>query len=307
MVMNFICEMVPANYLTPLRRSLAKELSETGMKQADIGKVLGVSQPVVSSYLSSSLTSPSTILDKPAFKELVSRLLKRILEEEISDISLMVEICQECQYLRTAGPLCEVHRRNSNLSFPPDCSICFPSEQDRQIFDEKLSVTKDLYQAAQHLIESGERFAQLIPEIGCQFVSIIENAHEQTNVSDIAGFPGRIVKVKDKGQIVSYPEFGQGSTLAQILKYFFSNGSRYRSLISIKRTDSILDAVSEKKEIVTTDEADKNWMKTLRGFSSERIQEIDIIADAGGYGLEPLIYLFGKTPMHIADFLLSKF
>ena len=305
--MNFICEMVPTNYLTPLRRRLAKELAETGMKQADIGNILGVSQPVVSSYLSSPETSPSTIIDKPAFNELVSRLMNRILEQEISDISLMTEICQECQHLRTAGPLCEIHRRNTNVAFPADCAICFPSEQDRRIFDEKLSVTKDLYQAAQQLIESGERFAQLIPEIGCQFVSIIENMHEDATVSHIAGFPGRIVKVKDKGQIVSYPEFGQGSTLAQILKYFFVNGSRYRSLISIRRTDDILKAVSEKKEVVTTDEADKNWMKTLRGFSSAEIQQIDIIADAGGYGLEPLIYIFGKTPMHIANFLLSYF
>ncbi len=299
--------MIPSTFLTPLRRELAKELSNIGMKQADIGRILGVSQPVVSSYLSSSSTSTSTILDKPAFEALISRLLKLIIDQEISDINLMKEICQECQYFRTAGPLCEIHRRDSSIDFPPDCAICFPSEQIRRIFDEKLSVTKELYQAAHQLVQSGERFGQLIPEIGCQFVSIVENTHDATNAADIAGFPGRIIKVRDKGQIVSYPEFGQGSTLAQILKYFCEHGSQYRSLISIRRTDYILSTVSNQKEVVPTVEADKNWMQTLRSFSSKEIQQIEIIADEGGYGLEPLIYIFGKTPMDITNFLLSKF
>ena len=55
------------------------------------------------------------------------------------------------------------------------------------------------------------------------------------------------------------------------------------------------------------DVADKNWIKTLRGFSASKIQEIDVITDTGGHGLEPLIYIFGKTPMRITNFLLSIF
>ena len=305
--MNFICELIPSTFLTPLRRELAKELSNLGMKQLDIGQILGVSQPVVSSYLSSSSISTAPILDKPAFEVLISRLLKLIIDQKSSDIDLMKEICRECQYFRISGPLCEIHRRESSIDFPPDCSICFPSDKTRQMIDEKLAITKELYQAAQHLIDSGELFGQLIPEIGCQFVSIVENACGEAKTVDIAGFPGRIIKVKGKGQIISYPEFGQGSTLSQILKYFYDNGSQYRSLISIRRTEHILKTVSKTKEVVLTVEADKNWVHTLRGFSSKEVQEIEIIADEGGHGLEPLIYIFGENPNDIAEFLLSKF
>ena len=56
-----------------------------------------------------------------------------------------------------------------------------------------------------------------------------------------------------------------------------------------------------------TDEADKDWLQTLKPYSMKQIQEIEIIADAGGIGLEPLIYIFGINPRDIVGFLLSKF
>ncbi len=302
--MNFICEIVPSSFLTPLRRIIAQKLSSEGLKQTEIGSLLGVSQPVISSYLSSASSPPSSITSNPLFKGLVSKIITRVTEETITNIELIEEICDVCQTFRTAGPLCEAHRRMSEIDFLPNCSICFPSETSRKIFDDRLSVTKELYEAAIKLVASGERFASLIPEVGCQFVGTTEDTQE---IKDIAGFPGRIIKVKDKGQIISYPEFGQGATLAQILGYFKRQSSKFNSLISIRRTDNILKIISPKKEVLLTVEADKDWIQTLQAFSTQEIQEIEIIADAGGIGLEPLIYLFGKTPNDIIEFLLSKF
>ena len=302
--MNFICEVVPSSFLTPLRRIIAQQLSDKGWKQTEIGTLLGVSQPVISSYLSASTSNPTSITSNPSFKGLVTQIITKVTEEKITNIHLMEEICSVCQTFRTAGPLCEIHRRTAEMEFLPNCSICFPSETSRKIFDDKLSVTKELYEAAVKLITSGERFAHLIPEIGCQFVCIIEGTQE---IKDIAGFPGRIIKVRNQGKIVSYPEFGQGATLAQILLYFKKESSMYNSLISIRRTENILTTISPKKEVLLTVEADKDWIQTLQAFSTQQIQEIEIIADAGGLGLEPLIYLFGKSPNDIVEFLLAKF
>lgn len=302
--MNFICEIVPSSFLTPLRRNIAQKLSNEGWKQAEIGTLLGVSQPVISSYLSYSSSNPTSIISNPTFKELVSRIITEVTENNITNIKLMEKICSVCQTFRTAGPLCEVHRRTAEIDFQPNCSICFPSETSRRIFDNKLSVTRDLYDAAVKLVNSGERFTQLIPEVGCQFVSITEGSQE---IKDIAGFPGRIIKVRDMGQIISYPEFGQGATLAQILGFFKKQSSKFNSLITIRRTETIFDTISPKKEVLLTVEADKDWIQTLQIYSSHKIQEIEIIADAGGFGLEPLIYIFGKTPTDIVEFLLSKF
>ena len=302
--MNFICEIVPTSYLTPLRRNIAQELSKSGLTQTEIGKILGVSQPVVSSYLTADSRISSAIIEKEAFQKLISRLVSRIKDEKLTEISFMEEVCSICQNLRTAGPLCEIHRKSTGISFSADCSLCFPSESSRKIFNEKLNVTKELFEAASYLVESGERFAQLIPEVGCQFVCITADSDKS---SDIAGFPGRIVKVKNRGKIVSYPEFGEGATLAKILQYFRAQSAPYHALISIRKTEEILQKVSSKKEVLSTAGADEDWNQTLRSYSSQEIRKIEIIADAGGYGLEPLIYLFGKSATDIAQFLMSIF
>lgn len=302
--MQFICEIIPSSFLTPLRRTLAHELAQLGFTQMEIARVLGVSQPVVSSYLKIPLSAPSSITSRLAFKELVSKLVALVKTETASPMDLMELVCQECKQFRAAGPLCDVHRKKSRINFPPDCSICFPSAELAEVFDQKLQATKELFQAAQQLVNSGERFGQLIPEIGCQFVYITK---KYKTSADIAGFPGRIVKVKGRGQIVSSPEFGHGSTLAQILFFFQNHGSDQRALISLRHTDEIQTTIAQEKVIIRTKEADKHWDQTLQTFSEEEIREVEVIADAGGVGLEPIIYLFGKTPDEIVDFLTSKF
>ncbi|MHA2074465.1 MAG: thiamine-phosphate synthase family protein, partial [Candidatus Hodarchaeales archaeon] len=231
--MQFACEIVPSNYLTPLRRILAKELTKQEYTQVEIARILGVSQPVVSSYLKSSETGASIITSRPKFKTLVSNLLIHVEKGLTSPTGLMEMMCVECQKFRIAGPICDIHRKETSFDFPPDCSICFPSPDQAAVFGKKLEITKELYEAALQLIAMEEKFGQLIPEIGCQFVYIVEGSNLQEN---IANFPGRIVKLKGKGKIVSYPEFGQSSTLAMILSYFQQQNSPYRAIISLRST-----------------------------------------------------------------------
>ena len=87
-------------------------------------------------------------------------------------------------------------------------------------------------------------------------------ANNVRTLEDIAGFPGRIVKVKGKGKIISSPEFRQGSTLAHILIHFRKHGSAQGSLISLRNTEEIMKTIVSGKFIVRTKEADKNWDKT---------------------------------------------
>jgi len=222
--MQFICEIVPSTFLTPLRRTLAQELSNLGYIQTEIATILGVSQPVVSTYLRAQVPQESSLITRPEFKELVSKLLSLIKNEKLTSFELMETICLECQKFRTAGPLCDIHRKNCRYDFSPDCNICFPSAEQSTIFDQKLQLIKELFEAAQQLVSFEERFGRLIPEIGCQFVSILEDSETPT---DIAGFPGRIITVKGKGRVVAPPEFGQGATLAKILLFLQKQGSSY--------------------------------------------------------------------------------
>ncbi|MFX0124283.1 MAG: thiamine-phosphate synthase family protein [Candidatus Hodarchaeota archaeon] len=302
--MQFICEIIPSSFLTPLRRAIAQELASLGYVQVEIAKILGVSQPVVSSYLKDLKVSSTSMTSRAAFEELVSGLVMRIKSESPSPIDLMEVICQECQQFRTAGPLCDVHRKKTSINFPPDCNICFPSPELTEIINQRLQTTRELFEAAQKLVHTEEKFGLIIPEIGCQFVSMAENGEK---LSDIAGFPGRIIKVKGKGKIVAAPEFQQGSTLAQMLIHFRKYGSPYRSVISLRNTKEILETIMSEKIVIKTKEADKDWKKTLESIAPEKIKDIDVIADAGGVGFEAILYFFGKTPSKITNYLISRF
>ncbi len=301
--MQFACEIVPSNYLTPLRRILARELANQKYTQVEIARILAVSQPVVSSYLKSVDPGATMITSRPAFKMLVSELLMRIKSDISSPLDMMETICKKCQEFRIAGPLCDIHRKETSLDFPPDCNICFPSTEETTVFGKKLQVTKELFEAAQQLINLEDKFGSLIPEIGCQFVYSVENS---TLPEDIASFPGRIIRVKGKGRIISPPEFGQSSTLALILSYFQQQGSQNRSIISLKRTPTNLKLLTQEKYVVYTEEADKNWENVLKSFTKEEIKQIEVIADLGGVGFEPHLYLLGTTPLEITKYIISR-
>lgn len=302
--MQFICEIVPSSLLTPLRRIIASKLAEDGFKQVEIAEILGISQPVVSTYLKNPEVIESPLISRPAFQQVVSELYSQIKTGKTNKIDMMNVICNACQDFRTAGPLCDLHRKKAVLNFPPDCRICFPSTEQTVEFDQKLNATKELYEAAQALTQLGDRFGHLIPEIGCQFVYITP---ENQSTANIAAFPGRIVKVKGRGQIVSPPEFGHGSILAFILSFFRTHNSPYRALISLKRTDIVLKQISSHLRVVSTTEADKNWESTLKGLVGNDISTIDILEDSGGIGFEPILYLFGTSPFNIVDRIREYF
>ncbi|MFW9855423.1 MAG: thiamine-phosphate synthase family protein [Candidatus Thorarchaeota archaeon] len=294
--MRFICELVPVAFLTPFRRALARELSNLGYVQTRIAEILGVSQPVVSSYLSAEASSP--MIFKQAIEDLVENLMVGIKAETLTPIELMTATCEVCQKLRSAGPLCDVHRKQGNLDFPVGCDLCFPSQEQSLTFSKNLQATIELYEAAQRLIGAGRKFGEIIPEIGCQFIYTVNK--------ESIGFPGRIVRVKGQGRIVSPPEIGQGPTLAKILLFFHQHGSPFQSLISLKSKGKILDKVAD-MVIERTVEGDKDWTKTLSQIPKEKVRNIHGIADTGGIGLEPILYLFGHTPAKLASLILERF
>ncbi|MFW9778409.1 MAG: thiamine-phosphate synthase family protein [Candidatus Heimdallarchaeota archaeon] len=294
--MRFVCELVPVAFLTPFRRALARELSSLGYVQTRIAEILGVSQPVVSSYLSTD--SPSPAIFKQAIEELVENLVVDIKAETLTPLELMTTTCEVCQKMRSAGPLCDVHRKQGNLDFPVGCDLCFPSQELSLTFSKNLQATIELYEAAQLLIGAGRKFGDLIPEIGCQFIYTVNK--------ESIGFPGRIVRVKRQGRIVSPPEIGQGPTLAKILLFFQKHGSSFQSLISLRSKGKILDKVSD-MVIERTVEGDKDWDGTLGRIPKEEVPAIHGIADTGGIGLEPILYLFGQTPAKLASLIFERF
>ena len=177
---------------------------------------------------------------------------------------------------------------------------------------EKYKVIEELKKAIE-IIESNEKIAYLIPEVQMNLVMAIPYAKD---INDIAGIPGRIVKIKNRAKAVSSPEFGSSSHMARILLKIMEYDSNIRAAINIKYSEEILkimkdlnftisyfDRREEPLEIKLKEGASLPW-----GIEQaiKRIGRIpDAIYDLGDIGKEPMIRIFGKNAIDVVNKIIS--
>lgn len=113
------CEVVVWYVLPTIRREIAKELVETyHMKQADVGRIFGVTDAAISQYLKKKRGGSAFIENSShygEFLEEVKRSAKLIVEEK-SDMS--VEMCRICSFIKTIGLLAEVYSETTGAPAP---------------------------------------------------------------------------------------------------------------------------------------------------------------------------------------------
>lgn len=113
------CEIVVWYVLPTIRREIAKEMVDTyHMKQADVGRIFGVTDAAISQYLKKK-RGCSTLIEEskfyPQFIEEVKRSAKYIVEEK-SDIS--VEMCRICNFIKELGLLAEIYTETIHVPAP---------------------------------------------------------------------------------------------------------------------------------------------------------------------------------------------
>lgn len=125
--MLFPCEIVVKKILPALKAQIVKELHNNyKMKQQEIAKILGITQPSVSLYLSGERGSFDDVLKKDSAKNHISKLEEisnNIADHKISEQNLMREICQICINLRREGVLCSLHS-DLDKSKEHSCGFC---------------------------------------------------------------------------------------------------------------------------------------------------------------------------------------
>ncbi|NHI90948.1 MAG: hypothetical protein EAX96_00510 [Candidatus Lokiarchaeota archaeon] len=125
--MLFPCEVVVKKILPALKAYIVKDLHENyKMKQQEIAKILGITQPSVSLYLSGERGSFDDIFQTDDAKDQIDKLngiSQNIANERISEQSLMEEICTICTNLRREGILCNLHS-TLDKSKEHSCGFC---------------------------------------------------------------------------------------------------------------------------------------------------------------------------------------
>ncbi len=289
-----------SKYLIPHLRSLiANSLSQKGLSQLKIAKLLNVSQPMVSKYLSEG--------PDPALGKLLSVGISR--EEAESVASLLAEILikgQISDYMRVftsyvnsvlaRGILCEKHR-SLIPALPKNCSLCsslFSSPTDPLIEEVKH---------AYEIIAALPGIYELVPEVGMNIVAATPDAK---SLADIAGFTGRIVRVGKTIMAVGQVARGGSRHTAQVLLTLMKHWSEVRACAVIKHDPACVEKLRSLGYNVVEVGPHKSPQHVIKDID-EAVKNLrtppNAIVDKGAHGLEPVIYVIGKSAMELAEII----
>ncbi|MEM3028507.1 MAG: bifunctional hydroxymethylpyrimidine kinase/phosphomethylpyrimidine kinase, partial [Candidatus Bathyarchaeia archaeon] len=172
---------------------------------------------------------------------------------------------------------------------------------------ERWQVIRILREALR-IIEARPEVASLIPEVQSNLVMATSYAQ---GLEDVAGIPGRIVRLKDGVRASGDPDFGVSKHVARTVLTARRYDPSVKSGMNIRFSEDILrvcrelgltessyDRRLEPESIKIKEGATTQW------GTEEAIKKIgkvpDIIYHLGDWGKEPLITVLGKDAKHVA-------
>ncbi len=120
------CEIVVWYVIPSIRSKLAKELLNLGMKQKEISKLLDITQPAVSQYISDK--RGHEIDFDPVVEQYIKNMAKDMTTGDLKPIDLIPKFCHVCKTIKTQEVLCQLHKEKVNI--PEYCSVCMGSKSD---------------------------------------------------------------------------------------------------------------------------------------------------------------------------------
>lgn len=302
------CEIVVKRLLPILRALVAQELMTVyGWTQSQTARKLGVTQPAVSSYLSLLEKEDVDQSYMEDLKTLAQRIGEGLAKGDLSLSDTVMEVCSLCIKLKSGGFVCTLHKRRVPDLRKESCEICLRlfGTGTKEV-EERHKVLNELRKAVE-LIEGCEDFTSVMPEVR---VNIVMATSDAKSVSEVAGIPGRIVEVRGKARAFMDPEFGSSRHLAEVLLSAMELDNSVRAIANVNYDELVREAMEGlnlgigwfDREALPADEKGDEAAVTLGvKLAFDGLGYLpDVIVDKGGYGIEPVSYLFGDSAVEVA-------
>jgi len=305
--LNPPCELTVRSLLPTLRTLVAKELAQSyGWTQTRIARRLGVTQAAVSGYLTQdveTMAPPPFSIEE--LRSISKSLTAEIATKRLTYVDLVNNICEICLSLRRGGAICHAHKIKVPELEEERCIICMQLHMSlADISDVRRVILGDL-RAAVSLLESAPEFTELVPEVCSNIVMALKDAQ---GIADVAGIPGRMVKVRGKVKALMDPEFGVSSHLAKLLLAVMKVDLKVRAAINIKYDEDVLEAVKKLNlnyAVLKRAQKYRGNEDELIKFAEAAMKEgggwIDVVIDEGGFAIEPNAYFFEENAAKLAD------
>jgi len=123
--MSIPCEVAVKCVLPSVRAMIAKELTEKhGLRQEDVAKLLGVSQPAISLYYRRVRGKSIDLENDPGIRRLIENLADLLAASGLSRKEFIVRFCEICKTIRAKGLLCKMHKAFDPAVNIEECGLC---------------------------------------------------------------------------------------------------------------------------------------------------------------------------------------
>ncbi len=294
-------ELVARYFLPEIKALVALELLGRGFSQLKVSKLLGISQAMVNKYVGRGREYFVSNLEKIGFnreeiESMVSMLVKPLLMMDVSMYNLY--LMTMVNRLLASGRFCRLHHK-LNPSLPSECRVCYrifyytPNDPFILEFMEALD-----------RITSNPLFYKLIPEVG---MNIVYSPPDARDYREYIGITGRILRSGDGAIIVGKPARGGSRHVARVLWLVKKIDEEKNVCASIRYDKEILSTLKKMGlQILYTgphEDPEKLMDELERSIKSGKLDRIDVVADEGGRGLEPIIYVFARSLDNLVSIL----
>jgi hypothetical protein len=284
-------EEVVANRVVPtLRMMVARDLGARGLTEREIAQRLGLTQSAVSKYLRGRLKREAAVEESPSFRALAARLAKGLADEQMTGFEALGEALAVIRKEEERGVVCALHEEVVPGLAGLGCDLCVRAGASDLLADQH--VLGDL-RVALRTLEAEPGFHVMIPNVGSNLARAREGAQ---SALDVAAVPGRIFEMRGAVRVPAAPEFGASRHVAEVV-------------LAVMRTHPSLRAALNVRLDAWTMAAAKGQGWSLLKFDSDYEGRADRIARSlratkgppdglyheGGFGVEPILYLVGRT------------
>jgi hydroxymethylpyrimidine kinase/phosphomethylpyrimidine kinase len=177
---------------------------------------------------------------------------------------------------------------------------------------ERWSVLKNLSTAVD-ILESYHDVASIIPEVNSNLAMASTYA---MNVSDVAGIPGRIVRLGRGVKAMSCPTFGGSRHIANTILVAQNYNPEIRAAMNIRYSEEILSklkslgfSASAYDRTKEPQEIKKMEGMTTRWGAEEAIKSIGRVPDAvyheGDWGKEAMVIILGRDAIEVVNRVIT--
>ncbi|RNJ25786.1 thiamine-phosphate synthase family protein [Halosegnis longus] len=290
--MRFIEEVVVDEFLPTFRALLAGDLRDRGLTQSEVAELLGISQSAVSKYAHGDVETNDRLAGDERVQELVARLGEGLASGDVTPVQALVETEVLIRQLERGDVLARLHEETfpALAEYEGDFAVHDADSEVRTAERVLASVRRGV-----RTLENTSGFAGLIPAVGSNLVETLPDA---AGIEDVAGVPGRILDVKGRATVPGDPEFGVSEHVATVLLAARAGGSDARAALNIRYDDEIATRFAEAG--LTTAEFDAD-AAVETAVADAVTDDVDVVFQSGGFGIEPAAYLLGSDAGVVAD------